>query len=97
VASGLSDRPRGPRQAWVYLLRCRDGTFYCGITVDLTRRVQTHNRGRGARYTQARRPVTLVWAEAAASWSEALQRERAIKGWTRARKEALAKAWNGAG
>jgi putative endonuclease len=51
--------------AWfTYVLECRDGTLYCGVTTDLERRVKEHNSGaRGARYTRARRPVALV-----ASW-----------------------------
>lgn len=44
----------------VYLVRCADGTLYCGVTTDMERRLGEHNRGRGARYTRSRRPVTLV-------------------------------------
>lgn len=69
-------------QAWfVYLLRCRDGSLYCGITTDLARRLAEHNgdQGLGARYTQARRPVKLAYWESCASRSQAAQREAAIK------------------
>lgn len=61
------------------MLRCRDGTLYTGATNDLERRVATHNRGRGAAYTRARLPVTLVWSELAADRSAALRREAALK------------------
>lgn len=73
----------------VYLLRCADGTLYCGITTDLERRVAEHNRGDGARYTRGRRPVELVYAETAADRSEAARREYEIKQMSRTQKEAL--------
>ena len=77
--------------AWtVYLLRCRDGTLYCGATTDLARRVATHNAGKGAKYTARRRPVRLVWSEPCADRSAALRREHAVKALTRREKLALA-------
>jgi putative endonuclease len=77
--------------AWmVYLARCRDGTLYTGITTDPERRLREHNRGLGAAYTRSRLPVTLVYRELAASRSQALRREYAIKSLPRAAKEALA-------
>jgi putative endonuclease len=62
---------------WVYLVRCADQTLYSGVTVNLTRRVRQHNGELvgGARYTRARRPVTLVWKKSATSRSEAQQLE----------------------
>ncbi|MEJ5210698.1 MAG: GIY-YIG nuclease family protein [Burkholderiales bacterium] len=63
----------------VYMLRCRDGSLYTGITTDLAARLAAHNAGRGARYTRGRLPVTLVYQEPAADRSAALRRERAIK------------------
>ena len=54
---------------WVYILRCADGTLYTGATNDLDRRLAAHNAGRGAKYTRARRPVALVYREAAADIS----------------------------
>jgi predicted GIY-YIG superfamily endonuclease len=74
----------------VYLARCRDGSFYTGITTDPERRLEQHNKGLGAAYTRSRLPVTLVYREAAGSRSQALRRELAIKSLTRAAKEALA-------
>ncbi|MBA3701029.1 MAG: GIY-YIG nuclease family protein [Planctomycetes bacterium] len=76
--------------AFVYLLRCRDGSLYCGWTDDLERRVTTHNAGKGARYTRSRKPVRLVWSEELADRSAALKRELAVKRLTRAQKLALA-------
>jgi putative endonuclease len=70
----------------VYMLRCRDGTLYTGATNDLERRLATHNRGKGAAYTRARLPVTLVWSESAADRGAALRREAALKRLSRAEK-----------
>jgi putative endonuclease len=70
----------------VYMLRCRDGTLYTGATNNLERRLAAHNRGRGAAYTRARLPVTLVWSEPAADRSAALRREAALKRLSRAEK-----------
>ncbi|CAM3921293.1 GIY-YIG nuclease family protein [Corallococcus soli] len=73
--------------AWtVYMLRCRDGTLYTGATNNLERRLATHGRGKGAAYTRARLPVTLVWSEPAEDRGAALRREAAIKRLTRADK-----------
>ena len=71
---------------WVYILRCADGTLYTGATNDLDRRLAAHNAGRGAKYARARRPVALVYREAAADKSAALQREAALKKLARAAK-----------
>lgn len=75
--------------AWVYLVRCRDGSLYCGWTTDPVKRLKAHNSGAGAAYTRSRKPVTLVWCEACADRSAALRREIAIKRLTRTRKLAL--------
>ena len=80
---------------FVYVARCADGTLYTGITTDLARRVAEHNRGRGAKYTAARRPVALAWAEPAADRSAASRRERQIKALPRAAKAALVAAADG--
>jgi uncharacterized protein (TIGR02453 family) len=80
----------GPLPAWsVYILRCGDGTFYTGVARDLRARVTAHNRGRGAAYTRARRPVAPVYVEAAPTRSAALRREWAIKQLSRRAKEEL--------
>jgi putative endonuclease len=75
-----------PASWTVYMLRCRDGTLYTGATNNLERRLATHGRGKGAAYTRARLPVTLVWSEAAQDRSAALRREAAIKRLSRAEK-----------
>ena len=71
---------------WVYLLRCRDDTLYCGCTDDLERRCAAHNSGRGAKYTRGRGPVTLVYREECPDKSAALRREAAVKKLSRAEK-----------
>jgi len=64
----------------VYILHCADNTLYTGITTDINRRVQEHNSGvKGARYTRARRPVTLAYQESCASRADASRREYSIK------------------
>ena len=78
------------RSAFVYLLRCSDGTIYTGWTLDVAHRVMAHQQGRGARYTRTRRPVTLIYHERLPSRRAAMLREVAIKRWSRARKLALA-------
>lgn len=64
----------------VYILRCADNTLYTGITTDLVRRIDEHNNSaKGARYTRARRPVTLAYKESCQSRSHASKREHSIK------------------
>ena len=82
-------RPNG----WcVYLLRCGDGTLYCGVTNDLGARLSAHRAGKGARYTRGRGPLRLVWCEAAAGKGPALRREHAIKQLSTEAKRALVRA-----
>ena len=72
-----------------YIVECADGTYYTGWAVDPERRVATHNKGRGAKYTKMRLPVQLVYMEEQPDLSTALKREIAIKRMTRARKPKL--------
>ncbi|GLR46897.1 GIY-YIG nuclease family protein [Sphingomonas astaxanthinifaciens] len=74
---------------WVYMLRCSDGSYYVGQTDDLEKRLAEHQDGLHEGYTRRRRPVRLVWSESTGRREEALAFERRIKGWTRAKKEAL--------
>lgn len=76
---------------WVYLVRCADGSLYCGLARDPEGRLRQHNGEEpgGARYTAGRRPVTLVWTEGHVDRSSAARREAQIKKLTRERKEAL--------
>ena len=73
--------------SWVcYLLRCADGTLYCGITNDLKKRLAAHNAGEGAKYTRGRTPVRLTHVEPYADKPAALKREMQIKRMSRSRK-----------
>jgi len=74
---------------WAYLLRRGDGSYYAGHTDNLQSRVGQHVLGRGCEYTAQRQPVAFAWAQDFASRIEALEAERRIKGWSRAKKEAL--------
>jgi len=76
-------------QFWVYILRCRDGTYYTGHTDDLEKRMWEHREGKGADWTRRRRPVELVWCDWAGTRYEALAFERRVKNWSAAKKEAL--------
>ena len=72
-----------------YLLLCADGSYYCGHTDDMERRLSEHRSGVFRGYTYKRRPVTLVWNEAFQTRDDAKAAEQRIKGWSRAKKEAL--------
>ena len=74
---------------FAYILRCSDGSYYTGHTDSLEQRVASHQAGEVESYTQSRRPVTLVWSQDFPRRIEALEAERQIKGWSRAKKEAL--------
>jgi tRNA/rRNA methyltransferase len=75
---------------WTYILRCSDGNYYTGHTDDLDRRIAEHHGGffRNC-YTHDRRPLEVVWVDEYQTRYEALENERRIKGWSRAKKEAL--------
>ncbi len=73
----------------VYILSCADGSRYTGMTCDLDRRLSEHKAGRGARWTQRRLPVKLVFSLDGLSYRAACEVERYIKSLTRARKKAL--------
>lgn len=75
--------------AYLYILRCGDGSLYTGIALDLERRLAQHRAGRASRYTRSRLPVELVWWREASSWSTALREELRIKRLSRSEKEAL--------
>jgi putative endonuclease len=74
---------------FVYILRCSDHSLYIGETNDVVRRLVRHNDGIAAAYTAQRRPVRVVYTERHATRAECLKRERQLKRWTRAKKEAL--------
>ena len=74
---------------FAYMLRCSDGTFYCGWTTHLDQRVATHNAGKGGKYTRSRLPVELVYFETFATKEEAMSREWHLKRLTRTQKQQL--------
>jgi putative endonuclease len=75
---------------FVYIVKCADDTYYTGIAKDMQRRLEEHNTSpKGAKYTKARRPVTLVYKEICADRSGASKREHAIKRLKRVEKERL--------
>ncbi|HCW62764.1 MULTISPECIES: GIY-YIG nuclease family protein [Sphingobium] len=74
---------------WTYMLKCADGRYSTGHTDNLEHRIGQHQCGQGSRFTRARLPVTLVWSEDFSSRIEALETERLIGGWSRAKKEAM--------
>ena len=74
---------------WVYMLRCADDSFYIGHTDNLEMRVAKPETGEYTGYTWSRRPVVLVYSQEFQTRDEALRAERQIKGWNRAKKQAL--------
>ncbi len=77
---------------FVYLVRCRDGSIYTGITDNVNARIEKHNSGRGAKYTAQRGPVSLLYSEMLADQGSAMRRESQIKKWGKAQKESLAQS-----
>jgi putative endonuclease len=74
---------------WMYILRCADGSYYVGSTINLERRVVEHNEGIGAQYTAQRRPVKLVYSAEFPDIRQAYAAEKKVQGWSRAKREAL--------
>jgi len=74
---------------WTYILKCSDGRFYTGHTDNLETRIAQHQTGGFCDFTSRRRPVQLAWSQDFPTRIEALEAERRIKPWSRAKKEAL--------
>jgi putative endonuclease len=74
---------------YVYIVKCADETYYTGYTTDITRRLDQHNRGKGAKYTRGRYPVSLCYLETLPDKSCALRREEEIKRMSRKQKQKL--------
>ena len=72
---------------FVYMVRCRDGSLYTGITTDVQKRLAQHNAGSGAKYTRTHGPVVVAHQESVADESAARKREAEIKRWTKQKKE----------
>jgi len=76
-------------KGYMYILKCRDGSYYTGSTNDLERRLWQHQNGKGALYTRNRLPVELVYFEEYDRIDYAFYREKQVKDWSRKKKEAL--------
>ena len=75
---------------YVYILKCADGTYYTGVTNDVERRLQQHNKGINPKsYTFKRRPLSLVYSERFSDFNQAIAWEKKVKDWSTAKKEAL--------
>ncbi len=79
---------------YTYIVKCADGTLYCGWTNNLEKRIAAHNMGKGAKYTKPRLPVELVYFEEFDTKEEAMSREWAIKHLKRPQKEKLIASFN---
>jgi predicted GIY-YIG superfamily endonuclease len=77
---------------YVYILRCKDGSYYTGHAKDVEKRVEMHKKGRGARYTRMHEPEKLVYIEEFESRGEAMRRERRIKTLSHNKKQQLIKS-----
>ena len=75
--------------AWMYILRCADGSYYVGSTRNLEKRLDQHYSGYGAKYTACRLPVEIVFSEEFNHIGEAYKREKQVQNWSRAKREAL--------
>lgn len=80
---------------YIYILECKDGTLYTGITTDVERRFNEHKNKKGGHYTSARGVVRVAYTEEHPNRSEASKREAEIKGWGRDRKIALIRTKSG--
>ena len=75
--------------AWMYILKCADGSYYVGSTKNLELRIAQHQSGKGSRYTSGRLPVELVYGEEYERVVDAYAREKQVQNWSRAKREAL--------
>lgn len=75
--------------AWMYILKCMDGSYYVGSTKNLDLRLSQHQEGIGAKYTSKRLPVELVYSEEYDRVADAFKREKQVQNWGRAKREAL--------
>jgi predicted GIY-YIG superfamily endonuclease len=86
----MSEANASKGKMWqVYILACRDGAFYVGVTDDLARRFHEHVSGNGGHYTSCHRPVKILYHESFGSRLQAEKRESQIKRWSRSKKLAL--------
>lgn len=76
-------------KGYMYILKCSDGSYYTGSTINLDKRLEEHSAGLGSNHTKNRLPVKLVYFEEFQRIDSAFQREKQIQGWSRVKKEAL--------
>lgn len=76
---------------YFYILKCKDGSLYCGSAKDIDKRLKQHNSGKGSAYVRSRGGGKIVYFEKFRSWGKTLKREAAIKKWPRAKKLQLIK------
>ena len=96
--SGVSSVvPENEKQWVLYILECKDGTLYTGITDNFDKRFKAHCEGKGAKYTRGRGPLKLRYLEKCISRSQALKRECAVKCLSRAEKNTLCQAYGNEG
>jgi len=74
---------------YVYIIKCKDVTYYTGIATDVARRVNEHNNAKKCRYTRYRKPVRLMYKDKCANYNMARKREKEIKNYARVKKEEL--------
>ncbi len=74
---------------YVYIVKCKDGTYYTGFTPHIRKRIKLHNSGKGAKYTRDRRPVKLLWYKKYKYFKYAFLEEKRIKGLRRLEKSIL--------
>jgi putative endonuclease len=79
---------------YVYILECKDASYYTGYTNNIKNRLELHNSGRGAKYTRDRRPLKLVWVKRYSYFKRAFKRELEIKKLSRKKKEELIRSYN---
>ena len=79
---------------YVYILLCKDGSYYTGHAKNVKRRLKQHEKGQGARYTRMHKPEKIVYVEKFNSRSEAMKREQEIKGFSHSKKQKLVNLHN---
>ena len=85
---------KAKKKPWsLYILSCRDGSFYTGVTNNMERRLKMHRSGRASRYTRTRRPLTIIYQETCTTRTKALVREFQVKALPRTKKEALIESY----
>jgi putative endonuclease len=89
----MSKVPIRKGKYWVYIVRCKNGTYYTGYTNNLEKRIALHNSGNGAKYLRGKLPVTLVYAQEYCYYKSALNREKKIKTLNRQQKEGLVSSY----